>query len=149
MWYAPDQDYGKDHSVFVPFFGIPAATITATARIARLAGAQVVPHTVTRLPGYQGYEITLHPPIENFPSGDEAADAALINSVIEHHVRKNPGQYLWAHRRFKTRTAEMPERYPELAAKELARRRKQWEKQKRAKQRAKKRAKARARRQKH
>lgn len=138
VWYAPDQDYGEDHSVFVPFFGVPAATITATARLVRLVDAQVIPHTIKRLPRCQGYEITLHPPLQDYPSGDDVADAARINEVVEEHVRQNSGQYLWAHRRFKTKSAHMPERYPELMAKKLAQRRKQWQKKKQRQARQKK-----------
>jgi len=124
VWYAPDQDYGEDHSVFVPFFGVPAATITATARLVRLVDAQIIPHTIKRLPRCRGYEITLHPPLQDYPSDDDIADAAHLNEVMEGYIRQNPGQYLWAHRRFKTKSADMPERYPELVAKKLAQRRK-------------------------
>jgi len=135
VWYAPDQDYGEDHSVFVPFLGVPAATITATARLARLANAVVIPHTVKRLPHGQGYEITLHPPLTNYPSGDDMADAIYINEIIAMHIRQNPEQYLWAHRRFKTRPTDMPERYPEVTARKLALRKKQWAKKRKLKQR--------------
>lgn len=134
VWYAPDQDYGPDHSVFVPFFGVPAATITTTARLAHLVDALVIPHTIKRLPQYQGYEITLHPPLQDFPSGEDTADAIRINNIIETQVKQNPGQYLWAHRRFKTRTANMPERYPDIVAKKLALRKKQWARKRKSKQ---------------
>jgi KDO2-lipid IV(A) lauroyltransferase len=108
VWYAPDQDYGREHSVFVPFFGVPAATITATARLAALSGAPVLPFFQERLPGGRGYRVTLDPPLEGFPSGDEAADAARINRIIEERVRAHPEQYLWTHRRFKTRPPGAP-----------------------------------------
>jgi len=100
LWYAPDQDYGIAHAVFVPFFGIPAATITATSRIAKMGKAAVIPCAHYRLPGGR-YQIEFGPPLENFPSGNEEADTARINQTIEHYVRKHPEQYLWVHKRFK------------------------------------------------
>ena len=100
LWYAPDQDYGIAHAVFVPFFGIPAATITATSRIAKMGKAAVIPCAHYRLPGGR-YQIEFGPPLENFPSGNEQADTARINQTIEHYVRKHPEQYLWVHKRFK------------------------------------------------
>jgi len=103
VWYAPDQDYGREHSVFAPFFGIPAATITATARLASLGDAVVVPCISQRSKDRAGYELIIQPPLVNFPTGDEEADAACINLRIEEEIRRQPGQYLWAHRRFKTR----------------------------------------------
>lgn len=103
VWYAPDQNYGAEHSIFVSFFGIPAATITATARLARISGARVVPFFQERLPGAGGYRLKLYPALENFPTDDEAADTQRINDLIETEIRTMPAQYLWAHRRFKTR----------------------------------------------
>jgi len=100
VWYAPDQDYGTAHAVFVPFFGIPAATITATSRIAKMGKAAVIPCAHYRLPGGR-YEIEFGAPLDGFPSGDEEADTARINQTIEHYVRKHPEQYLWVHKRFK------------------------------------------------
>ncbi len=103
VWYAPDQNYGAEHSVFVPFFGVPAATITATSRLARMTGAAVVPFFQERLPGTRGYRLTLLPALTDFPSDDDAADAARVNGIIEDAIRRAPEQYLWTHRRFKTR----------------------------------------------
>lgn len=103
VWYAPDQDYGADQSIFVPFFGIPAASITGTSRLARLSGAPVVPFFQTRLPGARGYRLTLYPALENFPGESVAADTRRINALLEDRIREQPGQYLWVHRRFKTR----------------------------------------------
>lgn len=103
VWYAPDQNYGAEHSIFVSFFGIPASTITATTRLARISGAQVVPFFQERLPGAAGYRLKLSPALQNFPTDDEAADTQRINDLIETEIRKIPAQYLWAHRRFKTR----------------------------------------------
>ncbi len=103
IWYAPDQDYGKRHSVFVPFFGIPTATITATSRLAKMSGAAVIPFFPHRLPDQQGYSLELSAPLENFPSGNDEEDATRINQIIENAIHKTPEQYLWVHRRFKTR----------------------------------------------
>ncbi|CEA06211.1 lipid A biosynthesis lauroyl acyltransferase [Pseudomonas saudimassiliensis] len=113
IWYAPDQDYGRKASVFVPLFGVPAATVTATATFARLGKAQVVPFTQTRLPDAQGYLLTVHPPLEDFPQGDEQADALRINQWVEQEIRQQPEQYMWVHRRFKTRPEGEPRPYPE------------------------------------
>lgn len=111
LWYAPDQDYGRKHSVFAPFFGVPAATITATARLARFNGSPVVLMTQYRDLSSLAWELRFHPALEDFPSGDDLADAARINRVIEEAVRARPEQYLWAHRRFKTRPAGEPRPY--------------------------------------
>ncbi len=111
VWYAPDQDFGIDKGIFVPFFGIPAATITATSSLAKMANSPVVPFYQTRLPGTQGYRLTLLPALENFPGDDIGEDTRRINSVIEECIRKQPEQYLWAHRRFKTRPDGSPSVY--------------------------------------
>jgi KDO2-lipid IV(A) lauroyltransferase len=108
VWYAPDQDNGREQSVFVPFFGISTATITGTSRLARISKAAVVPFFQTRLPGKQGYQLTLYPALEDFPGESVAADTARISRIIEARVREQPGQYLWAHRRFKTRPEGEP-----------------------------------------
>jgi KDO2-lipid IV(A) lauroyltransferase len=112
VWYAADQDYGAEYSVFAPFFGIQAATITATAKLAAMGKAQVLPFTHERLPGIQGYRITIAPPLENFPAGDDVEDATRINQLVEEKVRQNPAQYLWAHRRFKSRPPGEESLYP-------------------------------------
>ena len=111
VWYAPDQDLGHRHSAFTPFFGIPAATVTATTTLAKLSNAIVVPFTQTRLDNGCGYRLTLHPPLTDFPSEDEYLDACRINSVIEQQIRLQPAQYLWMHRRFKTRPDGEPSLY--------------------------------------
>lgn len=103
VWYATDQDYGRKDIVFAPFFNIPAGTITATSRIAERSGCAVVPFSHVRRDDRPGYDIFFHPPLENFPSGDDLQDATLINSTIEREIRRAPDQYLWMHRRFKTR----------------------------------------------
>lgn len=112
VWYAPDQDYGTRNSVFAPFFGVPAATITATARIAGSSGCKVVPFSHFRHDDGIGYDIYFHPPLEDFPSGDDIADATRVNQALESEIRKHPAQYLWMHRRFKSKPDEsMPDRY--------------------------------------
>lgn len=100
VWYAPDQDYGVRHAVFAPFFGQPAATITATSRLARMGRATVVPMGYYRLPKGR-YKLVFLPPLDDFPSGDDIADATRVNSTVEVLVRRQPAQYLWVHRRFK------------------------------------------------
>tara|TARA_Y100001934_G_scaffold46626_2_gene56352 strand:- start:907 stop:1878 length:972 start_codon:yes stop_codon:yes gene_type:complete len=103
IWYAPDQDYGRKASVFVPLFGVQAATVTATSTFARLGKAQVVPFTQTRLADGSGYRLTVHPPLEGFPGENETADALRINQWVEQAISQQPEQYMWVHRRFKTR----------------------------------------------
>ncbi len=103
FYYLPDQDYGRRESIFVPFFGISAATIPALARLARVTGAKVVPAVTRQMPGGQGYVMQFYPAWDNFPSGDLEADTRRMNAFIEERVREMPEQYLWTHRRFKTR----------------------------------------------
>ena len=111
VWYAPDQDPGPRHSVFAPFFGRPAATLTATARIAKASGAAVLPFRVERAGGGRAWRVVIEPALDGFPSGDASADAARINAVIERWARASPEQYLWIHRRFKTRPPGEPDLY--------------------------------------
>lgn len=101
--YPPDQDQGVKDGVFVPFFGIQAATMTSVSRIAQMTGAKVVPSITRVLPGAGGYVLTFYPAWENYPSGDEVADARRMNEFIEARVREMPEQYFWLHKRFKTR----------------------------------------------
>ena len=103
VWYAPDQDYGAQRSIFVPLFGVPAATVTATSKFARLGRARVIPFTQTRLADGSGYRVVVHPPLADFPGDSEEADGLRLNQWIEAAIRQQPEQYLWAHRRFKTR----------------------------------------------
>lgn len=111
VWYSPDQDFGRAVSVFAPLFGVEAASIRLTAKIARMTGAPVVPLMFHRNPDNRTYTIECHPPLGDFPSGDDVADAARINAFIETAIRKHPEQYLWLHRRFKTRPAGEPSVY--------------------------------------
>jgi len=103
FYYLPDQDMGERASVFVPFFGIPAATVTMLSRIAETTNAVVIPCVTRALPFGRGFETRLYPPFENFPSEDPTADAARMNREIERWVREMPEQYMWTYRRFKTR----------------------------------------------
>jgi KDO2-lipid IV(A) lauroyltransferase len=111
LWYAPDQDMRSKDSVFVPFFGVPAATITATHHLARLSGAAVIPFFHRRLPDGAGYALRLGAPLEHVPSADALADTAQVNSCIEQMVRESPEQYLWVHKRFKSRPEGQPTLY--------------------------------------
>ena len=111
LWYAPDQDMRSKDSVFVPFFGIPAATISATHHLARMSGAVVIPFFHRRLPDGKGYALRLGAPLENFPSTDVLDDTARINACIEQMVREAPEQYLWVHKRFKSRPDGQPPVY--------------------------------------
>ena len=103
FYYLPDQDYGARDTIFVPFFGVPAATITGLSRMAKVTGARVLPVVTRMFPGGEGYEVHCYPAWENFPSGDDAADARRMNAFIEERVREMPEQYFWTHKRFKTR----------------------------------------------
>lgn len=105
LWYAPDHDYGPHKSsVFAPFFAVQEAnTVSATSTLARLGNSCVIPAFLKRLPGLQGYELIFYPKMEDFPSNDLAADAQKTNQQIEKMVSECDEQYMWLHRRFKTR----------------------------------------------
>ena len=103
FYYLPDQDQGRLNAVFVPFFGIQTATLSALPRLAKLTGAQIVPVITRQLPGGEGYRLHFYPPWDNFPSENLEADVARMNAFIEDRIREMPPQYLWLHRRFKTR----------------------------------------------
>lgn len=104
-YYLPDLDFGPKRSVFVPFFGVPAATVTGLAYIARTTGAAVVPCVTRMLPGGGGYLARLYPAWNGFPSGDDHADARRMMAFVEERVLEMPEQYFWLHKRFKTRPA--------------------------------------------
>lgn len=110
IWYAADQDYGAKHSVFAPFFGVPAATIVATARFARLNNSPVLMMRQIRNADMT-WTITFSPIIADFPSGDDTADATRLNRLLEAEIRHHPDQYLWLHKRFKTRPQGEPSFY--------------------------------------
>ncbi len=103
VWYAPDQNHGGSQSVFAPFFGVQASTLGTPSRIAKLSGAAVVPFYPCRLADGSGYQLTLYPALEDFPSDDPVQDATRLNALLEAVIREMPEQYLWVHRRFKTR----------------------------------------------
>ena len=111
VWFAPDQCYRKKGAEMVPLFGVPAATNTATSRIARMTGAAVLPYFVERLAGSRGYRLRILPPLQDFPSDSPAADAAQFHRLIEAQVRAVPEQYLWIHRRFKGLSPGYPDYY--------------------------------------
>jgi KDO2-lipid IV(A) lauroyltransferase len=102
LWYAPDQDYRRGQSVFVPFFNTPAATITATHQMARLSKCTVLFFHVQRHKKSPYYTLTISKPMEDFPTKDPVDDTARVNLGIEEMVKKNPEEYLWVHKRFKT-----------------------------------------------
>jgi Kdo2-lipid IVA lauroyltransferase/acyltransferase len=109
FYFLPDMDFGRRDAVFVPFFGVQTATITTLPRLARLAGAVVIP-VVTRQIG-DGYLVKIYPPWDDYPTGDLEADVRRMNAFIEERVREMPDQYFWAHKRFKTRPPGEPSPY--------------------------------------
>jgi Kdo2-lipid IVA lauroyltransferase/acyltransferase len=111
FYYLPDMDFGARDSVFVPFFGVPAATITGLSRIARLAGAVVVPVITRQLPSGKGYVVEFFPAWDDFPTENVEADVRRMNAFIEARVLEMPEQYHWLHKRFKTRPPGVPRVY--------------------------------------
>ena len=107
----PDMDFGARDAAFVPFFDVPAATLLAPARMARALGMVVQPVLAEILPGGQGYRVRFLPPWEDFPGDDDLAAATRMNQWIAEQIRLNPAQYLWVHKRFKTRPAGEPSLY--------------------------------------
>jgi len=107
----PDMDFGERDAAFVPFFGVPAATLLAPSRMARALNMIVQPVLAEMLPGGQGYRVRFLPPWDDFPTDDALADTARMNRWIEEEIRRNPAQYLWVHKRFKTRPPGEPSRY--------------------------------------
>ncbi len=114
FYYLPDEDLthvkGSDW-IFAPFFGVPAATITALGKLARLSGAAVIPCMTWYLPEEGRYRVSLSAPLKMFPSGDVEADTARMNAEIERMVRRHPEQYMWSLRLFKTRPGNAPSPY--------------------------------------
>ncbi len=111
VWYAPDQSYRNKGAAMVKFFGIPAATTTATSRLARISGAAVLTYFPERLPGNAGYRVVIGPALEDFPGADAICDVERFNGLLEAQIRRVPEQYLWVHRRFKGLTADYPDYY--------------------------------------
>lgn len=119
VWYTPDQDFGLSHGIMAPFFGVPAATITAPQRLARIGNTKVlavhfyrcspsmsgIPDSSSPTPTHSKkphYHITITPALDNYPSGDKESDTVRINTLLETLIRIAPTQYMWFHRRFKT-----------------------------------------------
>jgi len=111
LCYLPDQDQGSANSVFVPFFGIPAATLNLLGKLARSTNAVVIPCFARQLSWGRGYEVLFKAPLVDFPVGDDVEDATRMNQVIEDAVREMPDQYFWVHKRFKTRPEGEPDFY--------------------------------------
>ncbi len=111
FYYLPDQDIGERSSVFAPFFGIPAATVTALSRIAESTNAVVIPCTTRILPYGRGCEVRFYPALDDFPGADPVEDARRMNREVEQLVREMPEQYMWSYRRFKTRPDNEPSLY--------------------------------------
>lgn len=106
-----DMDYGMRNSTFVPFFGVPTCTLTAVGRLAKVGNAQVVPFIGEVLPNYKGYRLKVFKPWENYPTGDDEADARRMNAFLEEQIPLMPEQYYWVHKRFKTRPPGQPSVY--------------------------------------
>jgi KDO2-lipid IV(A) lauroyltransferase len=111
VWYAPDQSFRKKGAEMVPFFGVPAATNTATSRLAAMTGAAVLPFFPERLPDGAGYRCVIGPALADFPSDSPVADAKRFNTLLEAHIRRVPAQYLWIHKRFKGLAPDYPRYY--------------------------------------
>ncbi|TAL93674.1 MAG: lipid A biosynthesis lauroyl acyltransferase [Paraburkholderia sp.] len=106
-----DMDYGMRNSTFVPFFGVPACTLTAVGRLAKVGRAQVVPFICEVLPNYKGYRLKVFKPWDNYPTGDDDLDARRMNAFLEEKIPDMPEQYYWVHKRFKTRPPGDPSVY--------------------------------------
>lgn len=111
VWYSPDQDFGLKQGVMAPFFGVPAASVTAQRRLVKVTKAKILAVHFYRI-GEKNpqYKISIEPELENYPSPDEVADATRINQLLETQLRRAPTQWMWFHRRFKTR----PEGYEKI-----------------------------------
>jgi KDO2-lipid IV(A) lauroyltransferase len=109
LYLLPDMNFGRNESVFVPFYGVPAATVPSLSRFSRLGRAQVVP-VVSRMTD-AGYEIEVMPAWENFPSDDPIADTALMNQRLQGYIDTMPSQYYWVHKRFKDQPDGVPAPY--------------------------------------
>jgi Kdo2-lipid IVA lauroyltransferase/acyltransferase len=111
VWYAPDQSYRNKGAVMADFFAIPAATSTATSRLARISGAAVLTYFPERLPGNAGYRVHIGPELDDYPSGCAVHDVDRFNALLQAQILKVPEQYLWMHRRFKGLSADYPDYY--------------------------------------
>ncbi|MEC7121130.1 MAG: LpxL/LpxP family Kdo(2)-lipid IV(A) lauroyl/palmitoleoyl acyltransferase [Pseudomonadota bacterium] len=112
VWYTPDQDFGLKQGIMADFFGVPAATLTAQRRLARMDQSRVMAiHFYRQDDRRPHYHITITPPLDHYPSDDEVADANRVNQLLEGLIRIAPTQYMWFHRRFKTRPEGMEKVY--------------------------------------
>ncbi|MGL4600335.1 MAG: Kdo(2)-lipid IV(A) acyltransferase [Plesiomonas sp.] len=112
MWYAPDHDYGPRRSVFAPLFAVEkAATTTGTSILMQTAEPLIIAFAPIRNQDSSGYHLLVQPPAQGFPMDDEVAAAAFMNKVVEQEILRAPGQYMWLHRRFKTRPEGEPSLY--------------------------------------
>jgi KDO2-lipid IV(A) lauroyltransferase len=109
LYLLSDMNFGPEESIFVPFYGVPAATVPSLPRFARLGRAKVVPVTARITP--QGYDIEVHPAWNDYPGNDVEADTAYMNRWLEGVINTMPSQYYWVHKRFKTRPAGEPPVY--------------------------------------
>jgi Kdo2-lipid IVA lauroyltransferase/acyltransferase len=107
----PDMDFGEKDAAFVPFFGVPASTLTALPRLAASTGAKVIPVIATFLPNYKGWRVVFYPKWENYPGEDMVEATRRMNAFIEERVREAPAEYFWTHKRFKTRPQGEPSLY--------------------------------------
>ena len=107
----PDMDFGRKESVFVPFFGIPASTLTAPARLAAATEGQIIPVVTRFQPHYRGWEVRFFPPWENYPGDDIEQATRFMNAFIEERINEAPAEYFWSHKRFKTRPEGIPSLY--------------------------------------
>lgn len=109
MYLLPDMNFGAEESIFVPFYGVPAATVPSLSRFARLGHAKVVP-LLTRMTS-EGYEVRVLPAWHDFPTRDPVRDTTLMNQRLQTYIDTMPEQYYWVHKRFKTRPAGLPPIY--------------------------------------
>lgn len=103
VWFSPDQDFGEKDSVFAPFMGVSTCTLVSPQRLAKITGAVIIPVFAKYNDSQNRYVLTIDPPLDNFPTGNDVADATTINAAIEKQIQRAPEQYLWIHRRFKSR----------------------------------------------
>ncbi|MGW8248553.1 MAG: lysophospholipid acyltransferase family protein [Acidiferrobacterales bacterium] len=109
--YVPDEDFGPERSVFVPFLGTRAPTLTSVSKLARMTNATVIPCFAWRMSAKDGYLVHMHPPLENFPSGDDVADATRVREVLAAAVREHPEQYMWTFKFFRSQPDGKPSPY--------------------------------------
>ena len=114
FYYLPDEDLSHVKGgewIFAPFFGVPTATITALGRLARITGAAILPCESWYLPEEGRYRLTIHPPLQDYPTGEVVADTERMNRELEAMIRRHPEQYMWSLRLFKTRPEGEPSPY--------------------------------------